>query len=71
MRALLVIVVIALVLVFVGWLKFSSPDGNPTLQVDTDKVKHDTQHIVEGTKDVVHEATEDVDHAIEHEPDGL
>ncbi len=65
MRALIVVIVILVVLGFVGWIKFSSPDGDPTLRVDTNKVKEDTSAIVEKSKELTHqavdEASDDVD----------
>jgi hypothetical protein len=68
MRAVIVIVVIVLVLGLVGWLKFSSPDGDPILRVDTDKIKQDTSELVEKAKDVVDGTAENVDANIDLEP---
>ena len=50
MRAILLIVVILVVLALVGWVSFSTPDGDPTLRIDADKVKQDTAVIVEKSK---------------------
>jgi hypothetical protein len=68
MRAVIVIVVIVLVLGLVGWLQFSSPNGGPTIRVDTDKIKQDTSQIVEKAKDVVEETAENLDTSIDREP---
>jgi hypothetical protein len=68
MRAVIVIVVIVLVLGLVGWLQFSSPNGEPTIRVDTDKIKQDTSQIVEKAKDVVEETAENLDTSIDREP---
>ena len=53
MRALLIIVVLVVVLALVGWIRFSSPEGDPTIRVDSDKVKADTAVIVEKTKQAI------------------
>lgn len=53
MRAILVIAVILLILGLVGWLRIGSSDGDPTIRVDTEKVKQDTSEIVEKTKQLV------------------
>ncbi len=68
MRAVIVIAVIVLILGLVGWLQFSSADGDPTIRVDTDRIKQDTSEIVEKTKDVVDGITEKVDASIDREP---
>lgn len=68
MRALIVIAVIVLILGLVGWLQFSSPDGDPTIRVDTDRIKQDTSEIVEKTKDAVDRTVEKIDASIDREP---
>lgn len=50
MRAVIIIAFLILVLVAVGWIRFFSPDGNPAVQVDTDKVQEDTSTFVEESK---------------------
>ena len=61
MRALLIAALIVVVLLFVGWIRFSSPDGNPTIQIDTEKVKQDTSALVEKAKDAADEVDRRVD----------
>ena len=68
MRAVILIAVIVLILGLLGWLQFSSPDGDPTIRVDTDRIKQDTSEIVEKTKDVVDEITGKVDASVDREP---
>jgi predicted PurR-regulated permease PerM len=66
MRAVIVVAVLLLILgliVLVGWVGFSSPDGDPTLRVDTDKVQRDTSAIVENAKEVANEAAVNIDKA--------
>jgi predicted negative regulator of RcsB-dependent stress response len=63
MRALIVIVVLAVVLGYVGWVQFSSPDGDPTIRVDTEKVKQDTSAMVEKSKEIAGDAAKNIDAA--------
>ncbi|QEG00640.1 hypothetical protein Mal15_47110 [Stieleria maiorica] len=69
MRAVIGIAVLMLVLAWVGWVQFSSPDGDPTIRVDSDKVRQDTAEIVEKSKQVVDRAAESVDENLETEPE--
>ncbi len=66
MRAVLVIVVILIVLGLVGWLRFGSPDGDPAISVDSQKVRQDTSAIVEKTKEVTRNAVNGLDTAAEN-----
>lgn len=61
MRVLIAVIVVVAVMVFVGWIKFSSPDGDPTLRVDTNKMKQDTSAIVDKSKELTHQAVDQVD----------
>lgn len=61
MRALIVIIALVLVLLLIGWLRLGAPDGDPTIQVDTDKVKQDTSAVVESAKDAIDEVDRRVD----------
>lgn len=61
MRNLLVIAVVILVLIMAGWLKYSSQEGNPTIQIDTDEVRRDTEEIVDRGKQVVDDVRREVD----------
>ena len=65
MRALAVIAVIVLLLSIVGWLKFSSPDGNPTIRVDRNKIEHDTAVMVDESKEALDQAAQKVDASID------
>ncbi|TWT53771.1 hypothetical protein Pla22_14040 [Rubripirellula amarantea] len=68
MRVVVLILVLVLVLGLIGWLQFSSPNGNPTIEVDTDKVRQDTSTIVEKTKNAVDSAAGKIDASIDREP---
>lgn len=61
MRALVALIAIVVILAIVGWLKFGSPNGDPTVQVDTDKVQKDTSAMVESVKDAANEIDKRVD----------
>lgn len=67
MRALIVIAVLVALLVWAGWLQFSSPNGDPTLRVDTDKVRHDTSNMVEKSKEAVDSAAQKIDASIDRD----
>ncbi len=68
MRVFIVIVLLLLILGLVGWIQFSSPDGNPTIRVDTGKVKEDTAVIVEKSKQAVDHAAETIDASNDPDP---
>ena len=61
MRAVIIVAILILFLVAVGWLRFFSPDGNPSVQVDTDKVKEDTSAFVEESKRVIGQTADSID----------
>jgi hypothetical protein len=68
MRALLVIIAIVLLLVFAGWLTFSAPFGNPTVQFDTEKAQQDTKRVVDQTRDAIDVTADKIDNSISREP---
>lgn len=68
MRAIIIAAFLILILVAVGWLRFFSPEGNPTVQVDTEKVKEDTSAFVEESKRVAGEAAEAIDTRVNDNP---
>jgi hypothetical protein len=68
MRALLVIIAIVLLLVFAGWMTFSTQNGNPTVQFDTDKAQQDTQRVVDETRQAIQHTADKVDDGIDPRP---
>lgn len=68
MRAIIVVAIVVLVLALVGWIQFSSPDGNPTIQIDTEKVKEDTSTLVEKAKGAAEEVDRRVDVNVDTSP---
>lgn len=61
MRVLIAVIVIVAILGFVGWIKFGTPNGDPTLQLDTNKMKEDTSAIVDKSKELTNQALDQVD----------
>jgi len=61
MRAVIVVAILILFLVAVGWLRFFSSDGDPGVQVDTDKVKEDTSAFVEESKRIIGQTADSID----------
>ena len=51
MRFILTIILLLVVLSIFGWISLSSPDGNPTLRVNTERVKADTSRIIDRSRD--------------------
>lgn len=58
MRLLLIIVVVALLLSFAGWLAFDFSGNRASVEVRTDKIEQDTDEILETSKDLIHRAEE-------------
>ena len=61
MRRLLVLVVLVAGLLIAGWIRFSMQDGNPTIQIDSDKVKQDTSTIIDKAKQTIDDAKSEVE----------
>jgi len=61
MRAVIIVAILILFLVAVGWLRFFSSDGDPGVQVDTDKIKEDTSAFVEESKRVIGQTADSID----------
>lgn len=68
MRVLAVIVVIVLILAAVGWLQFSSLDGEPTVRFDTEKARQDTSEVIDQSKQAIDRAAEKIDASIDRDP---
>lgn len=69
MRALVVVVVILLVLFLIGWLTFGNADGDPSISIDTDKVKQDTEMVVDKAKEAADEIDRRVDVDVDTSPE--
>ena len=68
MRTILFVAVLLFALGWIGWVKFSSPEGDPTIRVDSDKVKQDTAVIIEKSKDAFDDASNNIDESVGSAP---
>ena len=75
MKKLLIAVIAVLVLVLLGWLKFSGGDGmNPSVEFDSAKASGDLEQVGEKAKELGSEATraiKDVDVDVDVDGDGM
>jgi hypothetical protein len=50
MKAVAIILVVVVLMVFFGWLTFTSIGGNPSVTLNTEQVREDTGEAAEATK---------------------
>lgn len=55
MRTVIVIVVIVVALAAIGWLSFGTPQGEPTIQIETEEVEQDTEDMARAGSRAVEE----------------
>lgn len=65
MRALLIFALLVAAMVLIGWIRFSSPAGNPTIEVDKAKIQGDTQDMVDSVKHAAERVDEQVDRPVD------
>ena len=53
MRWVIAVVVIVLIMALLGWLRFDNQEGNPSIEMDTNRMQQDTQEVVDQAKDAV------------------
>lgn len=70
MRVLIVICVILLVLAVIGWLRFSSDSGDPTIRLDTEKIQTDSSEMMRQSRQAIDSAAREIDASIDAEPVG-
>jgi hypothetical protein len=58
MKKLVVLLLIVLGLTAIGWLTFNMNDRNPSVEIDTDKVRSDTESILDEGKDLLRDTGE-------------
>lgn len=71
MKVIFIAVLLVIALMLVGWVNVGSSDGDPTVSLDTQQVKADTQKAVEAGKELVAEGQEllnDTEDRSEDEP---
>jgi hypothetical protein len=61
MKAFLILLALALVLVVAGWLTFGRSDGKPAVILETEQIQQDTEEATEKGKELLHEATQKVE----------
>jgi len=67
MRAVVIILVLLLILGLVGWIQFGSPDGDPGIRIDTQKVEEDTSKMVQKSKQAIGDAAEKIDESMQRD----
>lgn len=60
MRVLIAIAIILLLMGFFGWVTFRNEGGDATLTIDKQKIKHDTEQVVEDGKELIKDARDAV-----------
>jgi Flp pilus assembly protein CpaB len=60
MRAVLVLIVIVLIMVFAGWLVFDFSGNRATVEIRTEKIEQDADKVLDKSKDLLHQADEAV-----------
>lgn len=53
MRAVLILVVIALLMVLAGWLTFAKNGSQTSINIETQKIEHDTDRAIQRGKEVL------------------
>lgn len=53
MKALVALLVLAIILVAIGWIGFSKRAGNPAIEFNTEKATSDVKSVVEKVEDTV------------------
>jgi hypothetical protein len=56
MRALIIFVLIVLLLALIGWVSFNRNGSKASINLETDRIKSDTQEMIEAGKSVLHES---------------
>lgn len=60
MRVLIAIAIVLLLMGFFGWVTFRNEGGDATLTIDKQKIKHDTEQVVEDGKELIRDARDAV-----------
>lgn len=65
MKALLVVVVLVCVFALVGWVTFNLSPGDASVTLETDKIKQDTQKVVDKSKEAFQDTKENLSEALD------
>ncbi len=70
MRLLLIIAAGVLVFALVGWISFSrGPDDRASINLETPKIRQDTQHAMQSGAELLHKAGDNVAREANKSPD--
>lgn len=58
MRAIIILIVIALLMGLAGWLTLGHEPGKTSINIETQEIKEDTQNAVENTEDLIESGVE-------------
>jgi hypothetical protein len=61
MRALIFLGLIVLVLALVGWISFSKGPDRSSINIESDKIRHDTKQLMGSGADILHKAGDKVE----------
>lgn len=61
MRVLLIVAAAVALLFVAGWLTFNTGDGDASLNVETDRIRQDTQELIEGGQRTMQDVDDKVD----------
>jgi len=67
MRALVVLIAIVVLFAIIGWISFSFGPGRSSINLETEKVRQDTQEVLESGSEVLQDAGQAVDSHDERE----
>ena len=56
MRALILLVVVVLLLALFGWISFSRAPGHSSVNIETERIRADTNKAVQSGADLLHKA---------------
>jgi Flp pilus assembly protein CpaB len=59
-RAVLILIVIVLIMVFAGWLVFDFGGNRATVEIRTEKIEQDADKVLDKSKQLLHQADEAV-----------
>lgn len=63
MRGLLVIIAVVILLAFVGWITFGNDDGEATITLEKERIRQDTQEMLDTGADLIDRAQDRADSA--------
>jgi hypothetical protein len=68
MRALILLVAIVLILALVGWITFSKGPDRASVNIESDRIRHDTKQVLDSGGQLLHKAGDKVQAEANREP---